>query len=264
MTEKDYSSRAVSLENVHYVYPDRTKAINGITIRINKGEKVSFIGPNAAGKSTLIMLLNGVLRGEGDIRIFGTKIGDNSDRKIKSMIGIVFQNPDDQLFCPSIYEDVAFGPLNFGIPKEEIERRVRNALNEVGLQGYEKRSSLHLSFGEKKLVSIATILSSDPEIIALDEPTSNLDSYHRRKIINWIKKSNRTVLIATHDLDMVADTAERAIILRDGVVTRDGKVEDLLRDQILLENNCLELPLSLQPVPVTLKKRNNPDNLLSL
>jgi cobalt/nickel transport system ATP-binding protein len=176
------------------------------------------------------------------------------------MVGIVFQNPDDQLFSTSIYEDIAFGPLNFGITKEEVGQRVKQALEEVGLQGYEKRSSLHLSFGEKKLASIATILSSNPQIIALDEPTSNLDSYHRRKIINWIKNSKRTVLIATHDLDMVADTAERAIVLREGTVRWDGKVEELLTDQKLLEQNYLELPLSLQPFPLAYKIKKHAGN----
>jgi len=262
MSEKDNSVIAISLENVRYVYPDQTSAINGLNFKISKGEKVSFIGPNAAGKSTLIMLLNGVLKGEGEIRIFGTIVNDKEERTIKSKIGIVFQNPDDQLFSPTIYEDVAFGPLNFGVPREEVAQRVKNALSEVGLQGYEKRSSLHLSYGEKKLASIATILSSNPEIIALDEPTSNLDPYHRRKIIDWIKTSNRTVLVATHDLDMVADTVRRAIILRKGTIKWDGKVEDLLTNQKLLEENDLELPLSLQPFPLAHKLKNNPHKQL--
>jgi cobalt/nickel transport system ATP-binding protein len=250
MGNKENSSTAISLESVRFVYPDKTTAIAGLNCRIFKGEKVALIGPNAAGKSTLIMLLNGVLSGDGEIRIFGEKVTSKSDGIIKSKIGIVFQNPDDQLFCPSIYEDVAFGPLNFGIPNEEVDQRVKSALSEVGLEGYENRSSLHLSYGEKKLASIATILSSNPNIIALDEPTSNLDPYHRRKIIDWIRKSNRTVIIATHDLDMVADTAERAIVLCEGKIRWDGKVRKLLTDQKLLQDNYLELPLSLQPFPL--------------
>jgi len=257
MIDTDFSLIAISLDNVRFTYPDQTTAINGLNLRILKGEKVSFVGPNAAGKSTLIMLLNGVLKGEGEIKIFGIEISSKTDKAIKSKIGIVFQNPDDQLFSPTIYEDVAFGPLNFGISKEEVDQRVENALKEVGLQGYEERSSLHLSFGEKKLVSIATILSSNPDIIALDEPTSNLDPAHRRKIIEWIKKSNRTILIATHDLDMVADTSQRVVILRDGQIKWDGEVENLLTDQGLLEDNLLELPLSLQSFPLanTIQKR---------
>jgi cobalt/nickel transport system ATP-binding protein len=249
MSEKEYSSIAISLDNIRFVYPDQTTAVDGLSFRVSQGEKVAFIGPNAAGKSTLIMLLNGVLKGEGEIKIFGTKLTRKSDKTIKSKIGIVFQNPDDQLFCPSVYEDVAFGPLNFGVPKEEVDQRVKSALNEVGLQGYEKRSSLHLSYGEKKLASIATVLSTNPDIIALDEPSSNLDPYHRRKIIEWINKSNRTVLIATHDLDMVADTARRVLILNKGKIKWDGRVEDILTNQKLLEDNHLELPLSLQTFP---------------
>jgi len=251
MSEIENSPDAISLDNVSFVYPDQTLAVDGLSFKVSTGEKVAFIGPNAAGKSTLVMLLNGVLKGTGEIKIFGTKITRKSDNTIKSKIGIVFQNPDDQLFCPSVYEDIAFGPLNFGIPKEEIDIRVKNALDEVGLQGYEKRSSLHLSFGEKKLASIATVLSTDPDIIALDEPTSNLDPYHRRKIIDWIKRSGRTVLIATHDLDMVADTAQRVLILRGGKIRWDGKVEDIMSNQNLLEENYLELPLSLQKFPLS-------------
>jgi cobalt/nickel transport system ATP-binding protein len=242
------SSSAISLDDVRFVYPDQKLAIDGISFRIASGEKVAFIGPNAAGKSTLIMLLNGVLKGEGDIQIFGSKLTKKSENIIKSKIGIVFQNPDDQLFCPTVYEDVAFGPQNFGFPKDEIDLRVKRALSEVGLEDYEARSSLNLSYGEKKLISIATVLSTNPDIIALDEPTSNLDPYHRRKIINWIKRSDQTVLIATHDLDMVAETAHRAIILRKGKVQADGKVKEILTNKNLLEDNYLELPLSLQAI----------------
>ncbi len=244
---------AILLEDIRYVYPDQKLALHGISCRISQGEKVAFIGPNAAGKSTLIMLLNGVLRGEGSIHIFGMKLSKKSENRIKSKIGIVFQNPDDQLFCPTVYEDVAFGPLNFGFSKEEIDSRVKRALNEVGLRDYESRSSLNLSYGEKKLISIATVLSTNPEIIALDEPTSNLDPFHRRKIIEWIKKSDRTFLIATHDLDMVGETAERVIILRQGKITGDGSAKEILTDKKLLEDNYLELPLSLQTFSLTEK-----------
>jgi cobalt/nickel transport system ATP-binding protein len=253
MSFKQSAPPAILLEDVRFTYPDKKLAINGISCQILPGEKVAFIGPNAAGKSTLIMLLNGVLRGEGSIRIFGTKLSKKSENKIKSKIGIVFQNPDDQLFCPTVYEDVAFGPLNFGFSKEEIDLRVRQALNEVGLTDYESRSSLNLSYGEKKLISIATVLSTNPDIIALDEPTSNLDPFHRRKIIEWIKKSDRTFLIATHDLDMVAETAERVIILKQGNITGDGSTKEILTDKKLLTDNYLELPLSLQTFALTEK-----------
>ena len=251
MSGTDSPFHALSLEQVRFCYPDRSLAIDGISFYISSGEKVAFVGPNAAGKSTLIMLLNGVLKGQGYINVLGTELTNKSEKKIKSKIGIVFQNPDDQLFCPTVYEDVAFGPLNFGYPKDEIDRRVKKALSDVGLKNYEARSSLNLSFGEKKLVSIATVLSSNPDIIALDEPTSNLDPYHRRKIIQWIKRSKRTILIATHDLDMVGETSERVIILRKGKIRADGNVRAILTDKQLLEENFLELPLSLQKIPLS-------------
>ena len=246
MSVIDNPSIAISLDNVRFVYPDQSLAIDGLSFQVPTGEKVAFIGPNAAGKSTLIMLLNGVLKGEGEIKIFGNRISKKSENKIKSKIGIVFQNPDDQLFCPTVYEDVAFGPLNFGVPKEEIDVRVKNALREVGLKDYETRSSLNLSYGEKKLISIATVLSTNPDIIALDEPTSNLDPFHRRRIIKWIEKSDRTFLIATHDLDMVGETAQRVIILRKGKIRSDGTAKEILTNQKLLEDNYLELPFTLQ------------------
>jgi cobalt/nickel transport system ATP-binding protein len=240
---------AITLQNVHYTYPDKTVAIEGISFDIKKGEKVALIGPNGAGKSTLITLLNGVLSGEGTIKIFGLLLEKKSIKSIRAKIGIVFQNPDDQLFCPTVFEDVAFGPKNFGFSNADVQHRVQVALKEVGLQGYEKRSSLHLSYGEKKLASIATILSSDPELIALDEPSSNLDPYHRRKIIDWIKRSNGTILMATHDLDMVAETAQRVLLLRKGKLISDGEVRKILTDQTLLDENQLELPLTLQRSP---------------
>jgi cobalt/nickel transport system ATP-binding protein len=197
----------------------------------------------------LITLLNGVLSGEGSIKIFGLLLEKKSLKSIRAKIGIVFQNPDDQLFCPTVFEDVAFGPKNFGYSNADVHHRVQDALKEVGLQEYEKRSSLHLSYGEKKLASIATILSSNPELIALDEPSSNLDPYHRRKIIDWVKRSNRTILIATHDLDMVAETAERVLLLREGKLISDGEVKQILTNQTLLGENQLELPLTLQQSP---------------
>ena len=240
---------AIILQNVKYTYPDKTVAIEGLSFDIKTGEKVALIGPNGAGKSTLIMLLNGVLNGEGTIKIFGLLLEKKSIKSIRAKIGIVFQNPDDQLFCPTVFEDVAFGPKNFGFSNADIKQRVHHALEEVGLQGYEKRSSLHLSYGEKKLASIATILSSDPDLIALDEPSSNLDPYHRRKIIEWIKHSNRTILMVSHDLDMVAETAQRVLLLKKGKLISDGAARQILTDQALLDENQLELPLTLQKSP---------------
>lgn len=244
---------AVNLQRLCYKYPGDTVAIDQISLKIFEGEKVAVIGPNGAGKSTLVMLLNGVLMGEGVIEIFDLALTKKTAREVRSKVGIVFQNPDDQLFCPTVYEDVAFGPQNSGLSKENIQKKVQNALLEVGLRGYETRSSLHLSYGEKKMVSLATVISGEQKLIALDEPTSNLDPFHRRKFIKWIQASSRTVLIATHDLDLVADTVQRVIIIRDGKLVIDGPVENVLTNKELLEQNKLELPLSLQSSSLSLK-----------
>jgi cobalt/nickel transport system ATP-binding protein len=239
----------LALNNVSFIYSNDILAIDHISFSVNENEKVAFIGPNGAGKSTLFTLLNGVQIPTGKVVICGETLAKNTLKSIRSKIGIVFQNPDDQLFSPTVFEDVAFGPMNFGVSDDEIPRRVERALEEVGLPGYEQRSSLQMSYGEKKLVSIATVLSSNPAIVALDEPTSNLDPFHRRKIIDWIKSSERTVLIATHDLDMLAETVERIFILKDGKIHSEGYTMDILTNKSLLEQHHLELPLSLQGFP---------------
>jgi cobalt/nickel transport system ATP-binding protein len=159
---------------------------------------------------------------------------------------VVFQNPDDQLFCPTIFEDVSFGPLNQGRSAGEVWQRVENALQSVGLEGFQKRSSFHLSFGERKLASLATVVAMDPRIIALDEPTSNLDLSHRRKIIRWLQKNPHTIILTTHDLDMALDTCQRLLILNKGKIIADGNSQELLSDRMILEENDLELPLRMQ------------------
>jgi cobalt/nickel transport system ATP-binding protein len=247
------NSLLISLKNVSYMYPDKTRAIDELSVDIREGEKVAVIGPNGAGKSTLLTLLNGVLKATGEIKISGIPLSTKTIKTIRSKIGVVFQNPEDQLFCPTLFEDIAFGPLNFGLSQAEAAHMVTQALQEVGLPGYENRSSLHLSYGEKKLASIATVLSSNPQLIALDEPSSNLDPFHRRKIIFWLKCSDRTILLASHDLDMVAETCDRVLILGSGKIVCDGPVGDILTNQQLLEQNGLELPLSLQKFPLSVE-----------
>jgi cobalt/nickel transport system ATP-binding protein len=216
-------------------------ALDGISFQIQQGEKVAIIGPNGAGKSTLIFLLNGTLNGSGNIWIDDEKIDPKKVASLHKKIGVVFQNPDDQLFCPTLYDDVAFGPLNLGLGPEEINRRVLAALALVGLEGYENRSNLNLSFGERKSASLATVLAMQPDIYIFDEPSSNLDPFQRRKIINQIIKLNKTILIATHDLDLVAETCTGILLLNKGKLIRQGGI-DLVRDKVLLESNHLELP----------------------
>lgn len=237
---------AVECHNVSYIYPDGTPALNEINIKILSGQKVAFIGPNGAGKSTLLQLLNGIKRGEGKINIFDHNLEEKNLKHIKKLVGLVFQNPDDQLFCPTIFDDVAFGPLNLGLSELEIDERVREALADVGLEGFEQRSSLHLSYGERKLAAMATILSLKPQLIAMDEPTSNLDPLHRRKIIRWLQQCELTCVITSHDLDMIVETCQSVFLLNSGQIIVHGMVKDILKNKKLLEANNLELPLKWQ------------------
>lgn len=236
---------AVHCQDLYFTYPDQQAALRGISLKIDHGEKVAIIGPNGAGKSTFLSLLNGLLKGEGLLRIYGLDVIKRHDKLIKSLVGLVFQNPDDQLFCPTIFEDVAFGPLNLGLDRALLKERVHQALQEVGLSGYENRSSINLSFGEKKLVSIATILSMQPQIVAMDEPTGYLDHAHRRRIINWVCSNGRTILVTTHDLDFVAETCHRVILFNSGKMVADGPVTEILNDEPLLNQNNLEKPIRI-------------------
>jgi len=247
---KNSNSLALKADKLVYTYPDGTLALQGVSFGIQEGEKVAIIGPNGSGKSTLLTLLNGVRRAEGYLEIFGLPATRKNLVPIKKLVGLVFQNPDDQLFCPTIFEDVAFGPLNMGLPPDEVKKRVDAALSDVGLSGYQQRSSFHISFGERKLASIATVLAMHPRMIALDEPTSNLDLAHRRKIIRWIQNSRQTILLTTHDLDMALETCNRVLILNHGKFVADGPIEEILTDRQLLETNHLELPLSHQKILV--------------
>ena len=234
---------AIRVRNLEYKYPDGTSALQGISFSVNPGEKIAIIGPNGAGKSTLLGHLNGILAATGTVEIFGVPVLPENFPEIRRRVGLVFQDPDDQLFCSTIFDDVAFGPLNLRLPRDEVKRRVREALQEVGLDGFESRSAFHLSGGEKKRVSLATVLSMDVEILVLDEPSANLDPRGRRSLIEWLRECKRTLLIATHDLDFAYDIAERALILHQGRLAADGPAQPLLADAALLEKAGLELPL---------------------
>ena len=206
------------------------------------------MGPNGAGKTTLFLHLNGLLTGNaGAVRMFGITLdGRKSLREIRRRIGIVFQNPEDQLFCPTVFDDVAFGPLNYGLSPEEVRMRVRDALEAVGIPGFQDRVSHHLSFGEKKRVSLATVLSMNPDAILLDEPTSNLDPRARRKVMEVIRSLEVAKVIATHDLEMALELCQRGIIMDGGRVVADDRTSDILRDKNLLEAHGLEVPYSLR------------------
>jgi cobalt/nickel transport system ATP-binding protein len=240
--------QAISASDLNFKYPDGTLAVNNISFQVKEGEKVAVIGPNGSGKSTLLTLFNGVRRGDGFLKIFDIILNKKNMITIKGLVGLVFQNPDDQLFCPTIFEDIAFGPLNLGLASSEVMNCVKRALKEVGLEGFEERSSFHLSYGERKLASLATVLAMNPRLIVLDEPTSNLDLAHRRKIIRWIQSNQKTTVLTTHDLDMALETCSRVILLNEGKIIADGSAKEILFDNTLLEKNNLELPLSIQSI----------------
>jgi len=232
----------LDIQDLHFSYPDGRKALRGVSLFINPGEKTALVGPNGSGKSTLLLHLNGILRGEGEVHVCGKELTDENLRKIRALVGLVFQDPDDQLFSQSVYEDVAFGPLYMGLPKDGIAQKVRQALEDVGMVGSEKRVPHHLSEGEKKRVAIATVLSMDPEVLALDEPTAGLDPRGRRELIQLLRGLPQTMLVATHDMRMVAELFERTVIIDEGQVVGDGPTAQILAEPHLLERHGLEAP----------------------
>jgi len=243
------SDTAVILEcrEVRSSYPDGTQALMDVSFSMREGERVALIGPNGAGKSTLLRALIGVQPSEGDIHVDGIRLTTKTLRDIRTRVGLIFQNPDDQLFSPTIEEDVGFGPAAMGLSREEVRERVRTALEDVGL-GDADRNPLHLSFGERRLAAIAAVLSMRPALLAMDEPTSNLDPAHRRRLIRWLRKrESETILLATHDLDMVAETCDRVILLSRRVAA-DGSARDILTDTDLLAEHGLEPPLGMQGI----------------
>jgi len=233
----------LTVEGLVFTYPSGRTALHGISFNQTSGEKVALVGHNGSGKSTLLLNLIGILKGEGKIRIAGLDLTQENLPIIRSKVGLVFQNPDDQLFSPTVFADVAFGPIHLGYSEEETTRRVDSALSAVGMSDYSNRLSYHLSTGEKKRISIATVLSMDPEIIVLDEPTAGLDPKARRALINLLRDLPQGMLVATHDLLMVRELFPRTIILHQGTVAADGPTETILADSALLETHGLEMPI---------------------
>lgn len=227
------------VSGLSFTYPDGHQALYDVTFEIRKGEKVALIGPNGAGKSTLILNMAGILVDTGLIEIAGVRIEKKNLPLIRSLVGVVFQNPDDQLFSPTVYEDVAFGPLHMGFPIGEVNERVDQALNCVGMAHYVERLSHHLSLGEKKRISIATVLSMSPEILLLDEPTSSVDPRARRNLISLLEDLPVTMLVSTHDLSFALDILPRTIFLDEGRIVADGDTEQILQDPQLLEMHGL-------------------------
>ncbi|MCC7201980.1 MAG: ABC transporter ATP-binding protein [Nitrospirae bacterium] len=236
---------AIDVRNVYFNYPDGHEVLKDVSFRIGYGEKVAIIGPNGAGKSTLMSLFNGILMPtDGLVSVDSMAVNRHNLKAVRRKVGMVFQDPDDQLFCPTVYEDVAFGPENLGLPKDEISVRVNDALRLMGLSGFEGRSSFHLSFGERKRLAMATVLSYQPEILVFDEPSTNMDPSSRRRLIEWLNFSDKTIILCTHDLDIALEVCDRCLLLSGGRIVADMAACTILSDQALLKANRLELPVS--------------------
>lgn len=229
----------VEVENLHFRYPDGREALRGVTLYIPPNTKMALVGPNGAGKSTLMLHLNGILQGEGTVHVAGMEVKEPNLPYVRASVGVVFQNPDDQLFSLTVFDDVAFGPLHMGLPEAEVRQRVVAALQAVGMEAFIDRSSHHLSVGEKKRIAIATVLSMQPEILVLDEPSAGLDPRARRLLINLLKRLPMTMLISTHDLALVAELGDQTAVMDNGQVVACDDTATILADHELLERHGL-------------------------
>ncbi len=245
------------LRGLSYRYPNGHPALAGVDLHVEHGERVALLGPNGAGKTTLVFHLNGLLRGEGGVEVAGLELTDATVRDVRARVGIVFQDPDDQLFMPTVREDVAFGPLNLGLTRDEALARVDEALATVRMQPAADRAPHQLSMGERRRVAIATVLAMRPDLLVLDEPSANLDPRSRRELLDLLARIERTMLVVTHDLPFAAELCERAVVLSSGRVVADGPCQEILADEPLLAAHDLELPGGFDPGRV--RRRTRPD-----
>ncbi len=246
----DPTSEAPVLEvaGLAFAYPDGYQALFGVDLTIGHGERVALLGPNGAGKTTLVLHLNGVhLAGAGSVKVDGMPVAKDTLREIRRRVGVVFQDPDDQLFMPTVREDIAFGPANLGLDKDEIDARVEDALDRVGMKAFIDRPPHHLSFGQRRRIAVATVLSMHPEILVLDEPSSNLDPASRRELAEILNDLDVTTLMVTHDLPYALELCPRAVILSGGTIVADGATIDILTDGDLMRSHRLELPFGFEP-----------------
>lgn len=235
-------TNVLHVQDLHFSYHDGHSALRGITFDLCEGEKVALVGPNGAGKSTLMLHLNGILTGCGDVTVGDKRISRDNLPAVRAMVGLVFQNPDDQLFSPTVFEDVAFGPLHMGLAKDEVTARVESALQAVRMSNFRDRLSHHLSVGEKKRIAIATVLSMNPQILVLDEPSAGLDPRARRTLINLLHELPITMLVSTHDMKLVEELFPRTIVMDEGLVVADGKTKEILANEKFLNEHGLEKP----------------------
>ncbi len=247
---------AVEVSGLAFAYPDGTQVLYGVDLAVEPGERVAILGPNGAGKTTFAMHLNGLLgavvggRGAGRIRIGGLDVSRAQLAEIRRRVGLVFQDPDDQLFMPTVGDDVAFGPANLGLDRGEVSRAVSQALAAVGMSGHQDRAPHHLSFGQRRRVAVATVLAMHPQVLVLDEPTSNLDPASRRELAEILDRSEVTILMVTHDLPYALQLCPRSILMDGGRIVADGATRDLLADAELLAAHRLELPYGFDPLSV--------------
>lgn len=241
------SHHIIEFKEVFFRYPDGTEALKGVNFRITHGESVGIVGANGSGKSTLIQHMNGcLLPTSGTVTIGDLTLTRKTRQQIRRKVGVIFQNPDDQLFMPTVFDDVAFGPLNLGLDEVQVRERVDKALAMVNAVALQDKPPHHLSGGQKSSVAIASVIAMEPDILALDEPAANLDPRSRRLLIVFLKTFTHSKMIASHDLDLILDLCERCIVIGDGRVVADGPSAELLSNRTMLEENSLELPLSLQ------------------
>jgi cobalt/nickel transport system ATP-binding protein len=235
----------IEVKSLCFAYHDGREVLHDVNLSIRRGEKVALVGPNGAGKSTLMLHLNGIFGnndGDGSVCVMGQALRKENLGEIRAQVGLVFQDPDDQLFSPTVFEDVAFGPLHMGLPEDQVRRQVAWALEQVGMSDYVERVSHHLSIGEKKRVAIATVLSMNPEILVLDEPSAGLDPRARRSLINLLRRMSQTILVSTHDMRLVAELFPRTVVMDEGLIVADGPTSDILTDAALMEKHGLERP----------------------
>jgi cobalt/nickel transport system ATP-binding protein len=238
----------LDLRSVAFAYPDGHQALFGVDLQVQRGERVAVLGPNGAGKTTLVLHLNGILQpGAGTVSVSGLPVVRDNLQEIRRRVGIVFQDPDDQLFMGSVREDVAFGPRNLGVRGAELDRKVMDALDMVGMADFADRPPHHLSFGQRRRVAVATVLVMEPEIIVLDEPSSNLDPASRRELADILTGLEVTLMMVTHDLPYALQLCPRAIVLSDGIVAAQGNTFDILTDDALMKSHRLELPFGFDP-----------------
>jgi len=244
---------SLDVSGLAFAYPDGHQALFGVDFTVARGERVALLGPNGAGKTTLVLHLNGILTGgAGTVTVAGLPVGKRHMAEIRRRVGIVFQDSDDQLFMPTVREDVAFGPAAAGMKGAELEQRVRTALESVGMADSADRPPHHLSFGQRRRVAVATVLAMEPEILVLDEPSSNLDPASRRELADILRSLDVTVLMVTHDLPYALELCPRSLILSEGVIAADGATGELLSDEALMRAHRLELPFGFDPRSVTM------------